>query len=194
MTNGLFEFLNQHVQVSAADFSELMERVEPMSFEKKTFLTRIGDVEQRMYFIINGLARIYFYRGKDEVITLIGKEGLIVSSAVSFFNQTPSRYNVEALEPLSVLSITRENLESLFKSDKKWEKIGRIMITHYFLLQELRLLDNIRYSTKERFVKFINENPDLVLRIPQKHLAAYLNIKPETFSRLKHLMVSNKHA
>ena len=190
MTHGLFEFLNQHVNVSAADFSELMEKVDAMSFDKKAILTNIGDVEQRMYFIINGLARIYFYRGKDEVITLIGKEGFIISSAVSFFNQTPSRYIVEALEPLSVLSITTENLEALFKSDKKWEKIGRIMITHYFLAQELRLLDNIRYSTKERFVKFINENPDLVLRIPQKHLAAYLNIKPETFSRLKHLMVA----
>ena len=49
-------------------------------------------------------------------------------------------------------------------------------------------MDNIRFSTRERFVKFMNENTDLIQRVPQKYLASYLNIKPETFSRLKHLM------
>jgi hypothetical protein len=53
-------------------------------------------------------------------------------------------------------------------------------------------MDNIRYTTKERFISFMQQNPDLVLRVPQKYLASYLEIQPETFSRLKHLMVKQK--
>ena len=63
---------------------------------------------------------------------------------------------------------------------------------HFFLQVEYQILDNIRYTTKERFVNFMKQNPELVLRVPQKYLASYLEIQPETFSRLKHLMVKEK--
>jgi hypothetical protein len=46
----------------------------------------------------------------------------------------------------------------------------------------------MRLNSHERFIHFIKENPDLLQRVPQKYLASYLNIKPETFSRLKHLL------
>jgi hypothetical protein len=57
-----------------------------------------------------------------------------------------------------------------------------------FLQKELWELECIRYSTKERFLRFMSDNPELFQRVPQKYLASYLNIKPETFSRLKHLL------
>ncbi|HEY5771022.1 MAG TPA: Crp/Fnr family transcriptional regulator, partial [Chitinophagaceae bacterium] len=80
----------------------------------------------------------------------------------------------------------------LFLTDKKWEKFGRRIITAFFLQLEYQILDNIRYSTKERFINFMKHNPELVQRVPQKYLASYLEIQPETFSRLKHLMVKEK--
>lgn len=193
MTSDLFAFLNTYTPVSAEDFEELMSRAEHCSFGKKVRLTEMGEVENYMYFILEGLTRKFFYRGKNEVITHIVKEGGIIGSAASFFSGTPSRYIVDTLEPVTALRISKEKLEGLYRSGKKWERIGRIITTHYFLLQELHQLDNIRYSTRERFVRFINENADLVLRVPQKHLASYLNIKPETFSRLKHLLVKRKY-
>lgn len=63
-----------------------------------------------------------------------------------------------------------------------------MLITHFFLQREMHILDNIRFSVRERFVKFVNENPTLIQRVPQIYLASYLNIKPETFSRMKHLI------
>jgi CRP-like cAMP-binding protein len=120
------------------------------------------------------------------------KEGGIIGSGVSFLTGNPSLYVVEALEPVTALSISRENLEKFYKLGNKFERIGRMMITNYFLVQEIRMMDNIRYTTRERFIRFMNENPDLILRVPQKHLASYLKIKAETFSRLKHLMTKKK--
>jgi CRP-like cAMP-binding protein len=182
----LLKSLNPFVAVSPQDVGELVSQMEVRHYEKNVKLTDIGETEQHMYFILNGLVRKFFYKGKNEVITHFAKEGEIISSSASFFSGTPSKYVVETLVPTSAMFITKQKLEGLYKSSKKWEKLGRIMTAHYLIKQESRQLDNIRYSTKERFVKFMNENPDLVQRVPQKWLASFLNIKPETFSRLKH--------
>ncbi len=188
MINDLLTFLNQFIKVSIEEFAELIAWAEPRQFEKRTILTKPGEVEEYMYFITAGLIRKYFLKKDHEIITHIVKEGGIIGSGESFLTGQPSRYFVETLEPTTAFAISRQKLEEMYKSSKKWEKLGRIMTTQYFLVQEMRLMDNIRYSTRERFVKFMKENTDLLQRVPQKYLASYLNIKPETFSRLKHLM------
>jgi CRP-like cAMP-binding protein len=188
MPNDLLTFLNQYIDISIEDFAELIKWTEHRQFEKKTILTRPGEVEEHMYFITNGLIRKYFLKGNHEIITHIVKEGSIIGSGESFLTGKPSRYFVETLEPTTAFAISRQKVEEMYGTSKKWEKLGRIMTTQYFLVQEMRLMDNIRYSTRERFVKFMKENTDLLQRVPQKYLASYLNIKPETFSRLKHLM------
>ena len=188
MINDLLTFLNKFVKVSIEDFAELITWAEPRQFEKKAMLTKPGDVEEHMYFITSGLIRKYFLKKDQEIITHLVKEGGIIGSGESFLTGKPSKYFVETLEPTTAFAISREKLEDMYRSSKKWEKLGRIMTTQYFLVQEMRIMDNIRYSTRERFVKFMKENTDLLQRVPQKYLASYLNIKPETFSRLKHLM------
>ena len=132
------------------------------------------------------------YRGKQEVITHLIKEGGMMGSVISFLTGEPSRYILETIEPVTAYSLSKKDLEELFSADKKWEKFGRKIITAFFLQVENQILDNIRFSTKERFINFMKQNPELVLRVPQKYLASYLEIQPETFSRLKHLMVKEK--
>jgi CRP-like cAMP-binding protein len=126
------------------------------------------------------------------VITHLIKEGRMMGSVISFLTGEPSRYILETIEPVTAYSLSKKDLDQLFSTDKKWDKFGRKIITAFFLQAEYQILDNIRYTTKERFVNFMKQNPDLVLRVPQKYLASYLEIQPETFSRLKHLMVKEK--
>lgn len=188
MINDLLTFLNQFIKISPEEFAELIAWTEPRQFEKKTILTKPGEVEEHMYFITSGLVRKYFLKKDQEIITHIVKEGGILGSGESFLTGEPSRYFVETLEPTTAFAISRQKLEEMYGSSKKWEKLGRVITMQYFLVQEIRLMDNIRFSTRERFVKFMKDNTDLIQRVPQKYLASYLNIKPETFSRLKHLM------
>ena len=192
MLNDLMTFLNRFIEVSIEDFAELIAWTEPRQFEKKAILTKPGEVEEYMYFITSGLIRKYFLKKDHEIITHIVKEGGIIGSGESFLTGKPSRYFVETLEPTTTFAISRQKLEAMYGSSKKWEKLGRIMTTQYFLVQEMRLMDNIRFSTRERFVKFMKENTDLLQRVPQKYLASYLNIQPETFSRFKHLLKSKQ--
>lgn len=186
------QFIGEHIELSDEEFQLFSSKLHLVNFDKRTKLVDIGEIATTVYFVLKGISRRYFYRGKQEVITHLVKEDGLMGSIISFLTGEPSRYVLETIEPVTALAISKQDLEELFSSDKKWEKFGRKIITSFFLQTEYRNMDNIRYTTKERFVNFMKQNPDLVLRVPQKYLASYLEIQPETFSRLKHLMVKEK--
>ena len=192
MLEPLRQFINRHFELTDLEFRILASKLHLVNFDKKTKLVDIGDVATNVYFVLKGITRRYFYRGKQEIITHLIKEGGLMGSVISFLTGEPSRYVLETIEPVTAYSISKKDIEELFESDKKWEKFGRKILTAFFIQIEHHNINMIRYSTRERFINFMKENPDLVLRVPQKYLASYLEIQPETFSRLKHLMVKEK--
>jgi CRP-like cAMP-binding protein len=187
MLDALKQYISRYVALSNEEFAFLADKLVIRNFDKKQQLVRVGEVENYLNFIVKGLARKYFYKDKTEVITQIAREGEIISSSVSFLSGTASPYIVEALEPATVFSISRRQLEKLYESSTRIERVGRMVITHLLLQKEEWEHECIRMDTRERFLYFVQNNPDLLRRVPQKYLASYLNMKPETFSRLKRM-------
>jgi hypothetical protein len=137
---------------------------------------------------VKGLARKYYKKGKEEINTQIACEGQIIHSQESFYSRTPSEYVVEAIEPCMFLSLTYENQEATYTLHPKLERLGRLAITTLMVIKDKWQMQLIKLNAKERFLSFVQKNPHLIQRVPQKHLASLLNIKPETFSRFKHLL------
>src|ERR1700749_3422157 len=184
----LRQFVSGFVVLTDEDFQLLAESIEVRTFDKREQLLRPGEVEHYMNFVVTGLVRMYFYKGRTEVITNIASERELISSSASFLSGTPSNYYIETLEPTTLLSITRDDLECVYRQNSRIERRGREMITHFVLEKEEWEHACMRLDTRERFLQFVERNPELVQRVPQKYLASYLNMKPETFSRLKHLL------
>jgi CRP-like cAMP-binding protein len=182
------KYLSKYVDVSPAEFSVLEPLLEVRNYDKKVKLIDIGEQENYLNFVVKGLVRKYFYKGRDEVITQIAKEGDLISSSVSFLSDSPSAYVVDTIEPTIFVSLTKQSIEQLYASHTKWQRAGRLIITDLLIQKENWELDRMKYTTKERFVRFVTANGDLFQRVPQKYLASYLNIQPETFSRLKHFL------
>jgi hypothetical protein len=84
--------------------------------------------------------------------------------------------------------VSRENIENIYAIGPRMERMGRLIMIEWLIQKEYWENSRIQYGPKERFLKFISGNPHLLQRVPQKYLASYLNIKPETFSRYKHLI------
>jgi CRP-like cAMP-binding protein len=192
MFTELINFFSPHVTLTPDDLQLLSSKMDYCSFKKKENLIEIGEVENYVHLVKKGLTRRFFYSGKTEFVVQFVKEGAISTSAASFLSGKPSKYTIEAMEPVETLRISKATIELFYSLDKKWERVGRIITGHFLLEQEKHILDDVRLSVRQRFVKFVTENPDLVMRVPQKHLASYLNIKQETFSRMKHLMIEKK--
>lgn len=192
MLNALRQYLSAYVTFTDEEFNIFSQRAEIRNFDKKHQLVKIGEVENYINFIVKGLVRKYFLKGKEELVIQIAKENDIINSTSSYEARKPSTYIVETIEPTTLISISKENLDNLFLQSHKIERLGRLVATTLYLQKEAMEYDRMRLNTRERFVQFVRNNPEFVQRVPQKYLASYLDIKPETFSRLKHLLQKKK--
>jgi CRP-like cAMP-binding protein len=192
MLNTLKQYVSGYTTITDEEFEYLTQKVETRVFDKKQQLIKIGETEQYLNFVVKGLVRKYFMKGREEMITQIAKENDLINSSVSFLNRTPSTYIVETIEPTTFISIKLDDLEDLYSKSHKMEHLGRLIVTNLFLQKEDWDHERMRLNTRDRFVHFVRNNSDLLQRVPQKYLASYLNIKPETFSRLKHLLRRKK--
>jgi len=188
MLGTLRQYVSAYVTLTEDEFLRLAAALEVRHFEKRKQLVNAGEVENYLNFIVSGLARMYFCRGKAEIIMHIARENEMISSTASFLSGSSSAYTIETLEPSTFLSISRRELEKLYRESPRMERLGRLMTTHFYLEKKNWELECIRLDIRERFIRFVQSNPDLIQRVPQKYLASYLNMKPETFSRLKHLL------
>lgn len=182
-------YLQKFIPLSDDEFRELLLPVISIrKFARKELLTKAGEVENYFNFILSGLIRKYYLRGREEINTQISLEGHIIHSQESFHSRTPSEYFVETIEPSVVASITYDDMEKVFAASPKMEHMGRMVITYTMVLKDRWQVQMVKMSPRERFLNFVTRNPELLQRVPQKFLASYLNIKPETFSRFKHLI------
>ena len=188
MEKALRQYVSKYADLTDEDLELIRTRIEVRELAKRQVLVHAGEQEQYLNLVIKGVFRKYFNKGRDEVITQLAKEGDLVSSSISFFSGLPSQYAIEALEPAVVYSLSREKVDELYALSPKLERLGRMIITELYLAKERWEQDHIQFDIRQRFVNFVHNNAELIQRVPQKYIASYLNIKPETFSRLKHLL------
>ena len=185
----LLKYLQKFVPVTEEEFnSYILPSIVVRKFDKKQVVTKEGEVENYYNFIVSGLARKYYKKNNEEINTQISCEGQIIHSQESFHSRIPSEYVVETIEPCIFLSLTYEDQEKTYLKHPKMERLGRLAITSLFVVKDRWQMQMIKLTPRERFLIFVNKNPHLIQRVPQKYLASFLNIKPETFSRFKHLI------
>jgi len=186
------QFISKYVALSDEEFSTIANMLVVREFDKKQQASKEGEIERYLNFVAKGLARKFFYKNKDEIVTHIAREGEFVCCYESYISSIPSVYVVETIEPTTFISISKENMDNLYLAVPKVERLARLVITQQFIINEHWDHDRMRLDSQERFIAFIKDNADLLQRVPQKYLASYLNIKPETFSRMKHLLRTSK--
>ncbi len=184
----IHQYFNGFLVLSTEEFEALLPYFEIREFAKKAQIVKAGEVDRYFNIILKGLVRKYTIVGKKDVTLQLSIEGQMIHSEISFNRQTPSDTIVEAIEPTVFLSMNYDNLQTVYETFPKIEKLGRLIITYMFIKKDFRDFSQLKKTTRERFIDYMQSHPDMLQRVPQKYIASYLNIKPETFSRLKHLM------
>lgn len=182
-------FLERFAMIEPKDMYQLIPYLEIRQFSKREVLLKEGEVEQYLNLVVKGMLRKYILAGKKETTLQLATEGHLIQSETSFHTRQPSEVIIEAIEPSTVICINAENIQKALSTMENAEHITRLMIAYMFLKKDARLINQLKLSTRQRFLKYLDEHPHMLQRVPQRILASYLNIKPETFSRLKHLVV-----
>lgn len=184
----LYHYLVAYVPMTKTEFHQFEPYIEIREFEKKVKVIKEGEVERYLNIIALGLVRKYLPVRNKEITIQLASEGHLIHSELSFHYRVPSRSVVETIEPSVFFSISYDSLQQLYDQSPKVERLGRLMISDLFIKKDNRYFDQLRKSTRERFLEYVRTHPQMLQRVPQKYIASYLNIKPETFSRLKHLI------
>ena len=155
-------------------------------YKRKEMLLRNGEVSKYELFIINGCVKNYTIDHNGfEHISMFAIEDWWTGDIASFTKETPTIFNIEALEDTEVIQISKSNLELLLDKIPKFEKFFRILYQRSLTTYIERNNQNISFTAEERYLTFIKKNPKFEQRISQKNIASYLGITPEFLSVLR---------
>lgn len=143
-----------------------------------------GQVEKHLYFVLEGIQKSYFWNKEKEHVIAFAYPPSFSGIPDSFFTQTPSRYHLETITESHFLRISFEQHQIFLEEHRAIETLFR-KITETFLYGVIQRQHEIMaLSMEDRFRAFVGRSAHLLQLIPQKDIAAYLNIDPTNFSKL----------
>ena len=158
---------------------------------KREILLQEGKIAKHIYFIETGLVRCYQNWDDKDTTVWIMKENDLFVSVGSFFSQTPSFDNIEALEDSIVHGLTSDQLQYAYKHWPQFNLHRAVILEKYYTLAEIR--GNLRHKPAPlAFEYLMKEQRDLLNRVPDKYLASYLGISQATFSYEKNRYLREK--
>jgi CRP/FNR family transcriptional regulator, anaerobic regulatory protein len=152
---------------------------------RKGYLLRQGQVCQNIYFIEKGLLRCYSAQGDSQVCTHFHWEGELCTVPESFYLQTYSRENIQALESTVVYYIHYDELKHLQNEWPSFNRLARILTAKCHVLSERRMAAMRLRRAGERYTWLTENFPELVERVPAIFLASYIGISETMFSLVR---------
>jgi CRP/FNR family transcriptional regulator, anaerobic regulatory protein len=181
----LLSLLNGINPLSEQIIAHLRSVLKHKKLEKKEFLLKAGKISGEICFISSGLLRCYFNRHSREISTWFMREGDVVISVESFFKQVQSKEFIQALEPTELWYIDYQELVYIYKNFIEFNFHGRQLTERYYVLSEQRVNSMRDQRAHERYRFLIDNNPDIIRRVPSKFIASYLGITEVTLSTIK---------
>ncbi len=183
-------FLNQVVPVPEDDWILFDQRLRYKTYAKGELLLRNGEIENYMYFMVDGVTRIFHFTDDIEYTLRFNFPISVFNSYASYISRSPSLVSVEALTDLKVFRMSYTDMQSLYEESRFGERIGRRMIELLYVQREMKEIQIHSKTAEDYYCELLKTNDALVQQIPQKYLASYLGITPESLSRIKRKVMS----
>ncbi len=187
-----YQYIDRMVEVKKEHVHQVIPFLDIKLFEKKAIILQQGEIDNYLNLVMKGMVRKYIPLKNNRQVTLqLATEGHFIQSDISFNVRSPSEVVMEAVESSIVIRMHYNKMNELFQKYPWSEEMARMLATQMAIKKDHRHYNLLKKAPRDRFLDYLAKNPHMLQRTPQKILASYLNIKPETFSRLKHLIRDN---
>lgn len=167
------------------DVEALLQVSRELEIGRNDILQPIGHTCRTVYFILSGALRIFYMQQDRDITESFEFENQVVARAESLFSGKPSRKGIQALEDSRLVAIDADQLFELFNRHHGLERLFR-KITEQAYVKTVNRLESLQfYSAEERYRNLLTEQPNLLQRVPLKHIASYLGITQVSLSRIR---------
>lgn len=171
---------------------ELYERIEnemlwdkSIVLKRNTYLKAAGTTDTNLYFIISGSVKICLSHESEEHIIRFGYKHNFITALDSFLTEKPSELYIQTIKKTELKCISKNKYMAFIHSKAEHKAIWDKIIEQLIVQQLEREKDILISSPKIRFERVLKRSPQLFQEIPNKYIALYLRMSPETLSRLK---------
>lgn len=193
------DVLHEHIEqtlkseINRSKVLSLRNRMTIHQYSRKSLLFQPGQRCDTTHFILKGACYAYYLDDKGEKIVIqFSIEGYWISDLYSFFSSHPGIYYAETLEDMTVLTLKKEDHESICIEHPVFDRFFRKLIQNAFVAVQYRLTQAFGVSAELRYKTLIQSHPNFIQRIPQYLIASYLGIQPQSLSRIKRKLVKSE--
>jgi CRP-like cAMP-binding protein len=190
MAKELIAFLSKINAFTPEEITELVSQIIVREVKKDTILVHQGKVCRLCYFVLKGCLRQYTLEDGIEKTIAFYTEDQAINFFTSKTRQTPSRSSLVTLEDALILAGNPEEERAMYAKYPKLERIAQAMVEQDFGKTQDAFAGFITSSPEQRYLNLLNERPDLIQRVPQRLLASYLGMTPESLSRIRKRIIT----
>ncbi|MBQ8866577.1 MAG: Crp/Fnr family transcriptional regulator [Bacteroidaceae bacterium] len=178
-------FTEQYRRLSPEATKALSLIMEPLKLAKGEVFIKEGDIAHHIHYVEKGMVRQFYFKNKRDLTEHISYEGNVVICLESYLRNEPTRLMAETLEPSIIWRISKENFYRLTEEMREVEYFYR-KIFEYSLLVSQQKADDMRFETAhDRYRLLMERHPEIIKRAPLVHIASFLQMSPETLSRVR---------
>ena len=180
-------YLEARASFTAEEFAYLRTVFLPKQLPAGGFLQRAGDVARYAAFIASGCLRSYVIdaKGKEHIVQFAPETWWLADSE-SLGRGVPTRFFFEAVEDSALLLIDAPSHQRVVERVPGYAAALRTGLQRHAAAKDDRIVSALSATAEERYLAFLETYPSMAQRVPQKMLASYLGVSPETLSRIRH--------
>ncbi|WP_452223557.1 Crp/Fnr family transcriptional regulator [Lacinutrix chionoecetis] len=194
MNLDLFKHVYKHASLTQNRQIEIATAHKKITITKGQYIFEAGKITNNYALVESGLFRSFVldYDG-NEITTGFYATNDILIEVSSLFQRTPSKENFEALTDGVIWNITLEDFQHLYQHLDGFSEWGRNWMSNQLFMAKNRSLDMLTLSATNRYLKLLEENPEIIKQAPLKHIASYLGVTDTSLSRIRKEIVEKKH-
>ena len=185
MAASLLACLREFGFIPLADEAALLAAWHPRQVTEGEYLTAPNAACEELFFVAQGVLRIVDLAGPREATHSFRSAGQLCTLLASFERQVPSSLRIQAACAAQVLAISHTGLAALHQQLPYLPELLRRLIQHELLAKLLLQRAYLGQDATARYHTLLARQPEVVRQVPQRLLASYLGITPQSLSRLR---------
>lgn len=173
-------FFNVPIQIweTFAESGQIIETA------KNEVIKKYNEREKYFYFILKGSGGIMLFQNNNYLCIDLCYEGDFFGDYFSFITNQATELEVICFEPSTLFRIDKQNFEQLSKTEYG-QRICQIASESLYIHKQTQQLELLSKTAEQRYLVMFEKQPNIIQRTPNKYIASYLGITPESFSRIR---------